>query len=311
MAGRLQTLRVVDPVLTNLARGYSNAALIGENLFPFVETVKEAGKIPNFTAESLKLFNTERAIRAKSNIISPDDRNTVDFKLTEHDLAFPVDYREEEEDIFPAQEHAANVVTECIRLKHEYLCASKAQDLNNYTATTNKITLTGDDQFNDADNKSDPCGVVESAKASLKGKIAGGAYELTMVIGEPTFRVLKKHPQLVEKIKYSMKGIITVDLLKEIFDVQNILIGRAMYWNPATSAFVDLWNDNIILGVVPVNSKTLYKPSFGYTPRKKGMPQIDKFETEGGKIQYVRNTDNFDVVMCGAGVGFIINDTNG
>lgn len=77
--------------------------------------------------ESFKIYNTERAIRAKSNRINPEDRNEVDFVLTEHDLEYPVDYRESQEDIFPTMAHAAFVVTEGIMLRREKLAADMAQ----------------------------------------------------------------------------------------------------------------------------------------------------------------------------------------
>ena len=32
--GTLQNKRIVDPVLTEISRGYTNASLIGTNLFP-------------------------------------------------------------------------------------------------------------------------------------------------------------------------------------------------------------------------------------------------------------------------------------
>jgi len=37
MADRLKSQRVVDPVLTSIARGYKNAQYIGEGLFPVAE----------------------------------------------------------------------------------------------------------------------------------------------------------------------------------------------------------------------------------------------------------------------------------
>ncbi len=72
--GTLSNKRIVDPVLTEISRGYTNAALIGTNLFPVVSVTKEAGKIPQFNKEAFKIYNTERAIRAKSNRISPEGR---------------------------------------------------------------------------------------------------------------------------------------------------------------------------------------------------------------------------------------------
>src|SRR5690606_36271869 len=111
----LKKKRVVDPVLTNIARGFKNPSHIAEYLFPIVPVSKEGGKIPEFTKESFKIYNTERAIRAKSNRINPESRTEIDFVLTEHDLVYPIDYREQEEDIFPLKLHATNVVTDGIR----------------------------------------------------------------------------------------------------------------------------------------------------------------------------------------------------
>ena len=83
MADRLDNLRVVDPVLTELARGYTNAQLISETLFPIVTVEKETGKVPQFGKEAFKLYNTERAIRGKSNRMSPEGRTTINISLIE------------------------------------------------------------------------------------------------------------------------------------------------------------------------------------------------------------------------------------
>jgi hypothetical protein len=49
--GRLSKLRIVDPVLSALALGYSNAEFIGDQLLPFVTLDKEGGKIPRKSRE--------------------------------------------------------------------------------------------------------------------------------------------------------------------------------------------------------------------------------------------------------------------
>jgi hypothetical protein len=41
-------------------------------------------------------METERAIRARSNVMTPDDIDSIDVVLREHDLAYPVDYREQQ-----------------------------------------------------------------------------------------------------------------------------------------------------------------------------------------------------------------------
>jgi hypothetical protein len=307
--GRLEDLRVVDPVLTTLARGYSNAQLVADVLFPFATVEKEAGKIPQFGKEAFKIYNTERALRAKSNRISPEGTTTIDYVCDEHDLEYPIDYRESEEAMFPLEEHGTMVVTEGIRLRHEKKCADLAQTLANYP-TGNKVTLSGNSQWTDYTN-SDPISNVEDAKEAIRGKV--GKRPNVMVIGALSFKALKNHPKLLERIKYSMTGVVTVDLMKQIFGVANIVVGESVYASDA-GAFSDIWADNCILayvpGASPQGSRTPYEPSFAYTLRKKGKPEIDKRDEEGGKLRLIRNTDIFIPKIVGAEAGYIINDTN-
>lgn len=303
--GRLSNLRVVDPVLTNLATGYSNEAFVAESIFPLVSVAKEAGKIPTFGKDSFKIYETERAIRANSNVISPESIGTTDFVLTEHDLAYPVDYREEDEAIFDAETYATEVVSQGIELRREKIAADIAQDENNYILG-NKTTLSGTSQFTNA--SSDPIGVIDDAKSAIKSAL-GANHQLTMVMGESTFKALRNHAQIIEKIKYSMKGIVTVDLLKEIFGINNIVVGKGTFLNG--NSFTDLWGDNIVLAVTPKGAKSMYTPSYGYTLRKTGMPQIDTYFQEGNKVKMIRRTDIFAVKMLSNCAGYLIKDTNG
>lgn len=309
MSDRLQELRIVDPVLTTLARGYSNAKFVAESLFPIAPVEQEGGKIPQFGKEQFKLYKTERAIRAKSNRISPEGLTTIEYALTEHDEEYPMDYREEAASMFNLERHGTMVVTETIQLSREKAAADLAQNADNYPVG-NKITLSGTSQFTHAD--SDPITVMETAKEALRGKI--GKRPNTMIMGAATYKALKNHAKLIERIKYSMKGILTIDLMKEIFDVANIVVGEAVYASD-DGVFADVWGDNVILAWVPENpggaERSVYEPSFGYTLRKRNMPQVDKYTENGGKVRVVRSTDMYQVKMVGAESGYLIADTNG
>ena len=302
--GRLSNLRIVDPVLTNLATGYINEDFVSDKIFPIVSVAKEAGEIPHFGKEAFKIHDTERAIRANSNIIQPDDRTLTSYLLKEHDAAYPIDYREDEEDMFNLEQEAVDTVSQIIELGREKTAADIAQTASNY-ATGNKTTLSGTDQFTDAG--SDPIGVVDDAKSAIKTSL-GANHRITMVMGESTFKALKKHQQLIDKIKYSQKGIVTLDLMKEFFDIEDIAVGKATYWDG--TSFVDLWGDNIVLAVTPKNIGSYHVPSFGYTFRKKKMPQVDTYMENGNKIKYVRRTDIYQVKMMSDVGGYLISDTN-
>lgn len=308
--GRLSKLRVVDPVLTNLAIGYSNAELVGEQLLPFVMVDKEGGKIPVFGKEQFKIYQTERALRAKSNRINPDDIGGIDIVLDEHDLEYPIDYREDAESAFPLQATGTNAVVEGIRLRHEKMVADMTQNPANYGAG-NKLALSGTGCFDNA--ASDPEGVVDDAKAAIRAKIVREPN--TMVIGYQTWRLLKRHPQLKAILSDTRSRLVQLADLREIFDIENIVVGKAMYSTDA-GATVDLWGDTMVLAYVPKATgaapgganRSIYQPSFGYTPRRKGMPQID-IRTEDNKLELIRNTDIFRPYMLGADAGYLVTNT--
>jgi len=300
---------MVDPVLTELARGYSNAEMIAEHLFPLVGNLaKEAGKIPQWSKEAFKLYNTERAIRAMSNRVNPEGTTPIVFALSEYDLEYPIDYREEDESMFGLEQVGVEFTMGWIQLQREKQSADLAQNPDNY-ATGSKLALSGSDQFTDP--TSDPCGVIDDAKESIRQKI--GRRPNTLEIGATTFKALKKHPQLIEKIKYSQKGIITLDLMKEIFDIDKLIVGEAVYADDA-GTFHDIWGDSMTLAWVPGASATAPRskrsPSYGYTLRKKGMPETDTRMENGGKLKVVRSTDNYDVLLVGAEAGFLVSNTN-
>lgn len=304
--GRLEELRI-NAYLSEVARGYSNNSFIAESLFPVINSDLEKVDIFEFNKEAFQVYDTERAIRANSNVISPKGFKKHTTTLTEHDLAYPIDYREEEEARkIKLQVHATNVVTQGLLLKLETQCAALAQDPTKYPAT-NKIALSGTSQFTHKD--SDPVGVIDDAKDAISRQI--GQDPNTLVMGQEVWESLKRNESLKGLIANSANKIVTLDLLKEFFEVENIVIGKAIYSN-AKDEFERVWGNNIILAYVPkLNARTEYDPAFAYTIRKKDALQIDEYEKEGNKVRYIRATDIYTPFLVGAEAGYLISNVNG
>ena len=306
MADRLKQVRIVDPVLTNIARGYRNAQFIGESLFPIAEMEKEAGIVPLFGKEAFRLWDTERAIRAKSNVMTPEDIATMDVVLREHDLAYPVDYREQQESMFDAEARAVKRVKEAIDTRREVTCAALAQNPSTYL-TGGKIALSGSTQWSASGG--DPVAVVEAGKEVVRSRI--GVRPNTIVMGASVYASLKFHTKLQAALGSTERKLITLDDLRALFGIQDVVIGEAIAGDTTTA---DVWGDNLILAYVAKpgdNAQSDYEtPSFGYTLRKKGMPETDKYDAEGGKVRYVRYTDVYKPVVVGADAGYLISDIN-
>lgn len=299
--GRLSNLRVVDPVLTNLAIGYANADMVGEVLMPIVTVDKEAGKIPKFGKEAFKIYNTERALRAKSNRINPENLKHIDVHTEEHDLEYPIDYREDAESAFPLQAHATNVVTEGIALRREKEIADLAQNPDNY-ATDNKMILTG---AGFSDPNLDIVGIFDDAKEAIRKKI--GRKPNTLVLSSDVFYVLRRHPKLLDMTKYTKRGLLNAQDIADLFELDTVVVAQSIY-SDDNDEFHDFWEGCAVMAYVAKKqanaNRNVYEPSYGYTIRRSGFPMVDT-RTEDGKLELVRNTDNFRPYLLGSDAGYL------
>lgn len=300
---QLGTLRTIDPILTNIARGYSNTDLISETLFPVVGVDKEGGKIPTWGKEAFKIWGTERAIKADSNEMEVPWLTTTSFQLTEHDLAGRVDYREiKETDIVDLEANAVNMVMQAIELRREKLAAELAFTAANYS-TDNKTSFS-DDYLNE--DAVDPVKFIDGKNDALRAII--GKYANTLVMGNGVWKALKHHPLIKAYFSTNERQLITLDNFKELVGIENIIIGNSLYTADGDT-FSDIWGNAMLLAYVAPASgiaRTPYEPCFGYTLRRSGYPYSDKWEEQNGKIRKVRTTDNFDVKLVGAESGYLV-----
>lgn len=309
--GRLSNLRQVDPVLTTLATGYTNDELVADQVLPVVDLDKEAGKIPKFGKEAFRLHNTERALRAASNRISPDDIGSVDVVMDEHDLEYPIDYREDAEAAFDLEAHATYRATEGVLLRREKAVADLVQNPANFPVGS-KIALSGTDLFTNV--ASDPEAVVATARAAVRAKIAKEPN--TMVLGYSVLAVLERHPKLRAILSDSRTRLLTLDDLAAIFRVPRVVVGKAVQVSDA-GLQSDIWGNNMLLTYVsppgPAKgdgkpARSPYEPSFGYTLRKRGSSKTDTRLESGGKLEIVRYTEIYRPFILGADAGYLVSN---
>lgn len=307
--GRLSNLRQVDPVLTNLAMGYSNDELVADQVLPVVDLDKEAGKIPKFGKEAFRMHNTERALRAASNRIAPEDIGQADVVMDEHDLEYPIDYREDAEAAFDLEAHATYRATEGVLLRREKAVADMVQNPANFP-TGNKVALSGTDVFTNAG--SDPEAVVAAARAAVRAKIAKEPN--TMVLGYTVLSALERHAKLRAILGDTRARLLTLADLAAIFKVARVVVGKAVQVSDA-GVVSDIWGGNMLLTYVsppgPAKgdgkpSRSPYEPSFGYTLRKRGSAKTDTRLESGGKLEIVRYTEIYRPYILGSDAGYLV-----
>lgn len=306
MSDYLKGKRIVDPVLTSVARGYKNATFIGEHIFPVVEMEKEGASVPTFGKSAFVEYDTARAVGANSNVLIREKSSSLDIVLNEHDLAAPVDYREKSESLFNEEAKAIRRSTNGVNLKRELYAARLAQDPKVYLSKS-VISLKNDTRW--VGGKGNPIKVIEAGIDAVRTAI--GVRPNLMVMGASVMSLLKFHPEIQAAIGANERKRITIEILKDLFQIQNVVVGEPVSTPSIKENPVDIWADNLMLHYVSppqagAESADEHEPSFGYTFRRKGMPVADKYEGVGGKVNYCRYTDIYKVAVVGGDAGYLI-----
>lgn len=301
------TARVIDPVLTEVARGYKNDAMVGMNLFPAVPVGQRGGKIIIFGKESFYSYATARAPGTNTKRLQWGF-GSGSYALEQHALEGQVPFElQEEASAVPGIDMAGGAlrtVQDVIALRLEQAQAGAATTAGSY-ASTNKITLSGTSQWSDFSGTSDPIYDVEVGKEAVRAKT--GMRPNTIVMGATVLANLRQHPKIVERIKYTGRDIATVELLASLFGVQRVFCGDAVQATDA-GVFSDVWGKFVVIAYTDVSGvRDMGRPSYGYTYRLRGYPLVEQaYQDRNAKSWIYPVTDEVSPVIAGAEAGYLI-----
>ncbi len=306
MNSRLDSLRIVDPILTNLAAGYTPSNFIGHYLFPTVKVKSQKGRVPVFGKDSFVLRDSNRAIRSNSNRIPTMEFETVEFALQERDLEVAMDYLEEMEtyDLLQYEQKLVTDLLNILQLEKEKTIADYVQEPDNYD-TEMKLVLDSEDNFTGSGS---PKAVIQDAIEQVRKQTS--RMPNVMIIGNETYSSLINHTEFNYPLSNVGKMSADLQFLKETFGIRNVIIGQSVFSNDGR-IFNDIWEDNIIVAYVDQSqSKSQYNPSYGYIFQRDGMPEIDSYYENGGKVKIIRATDNWAMKVVAPEAAFLIKNTN-
>jgi len=274
--------RIVDVVLTKLAVGYKNAAMIATRVLPVVFCSKEGVKIPVYGKDAFKLVDTQRAQGSDSNQLIRTPKSTVDAVLEEHDISIPIDWREKDESDFNDEADAVEEGGDILDLGLEKETADLLTNPDNYAASMKVALTTSFDE-----EGGDPVGVIDTGIEAIRQKL--GKRPNKLVFGQKTMNILKHHDDLIARLPNTKVKVLNESLIAEVFDVEEVIVGGAVYDDDGT--MTDVWGDIVLIGYTPKNPRSYRVPSGGFILRKKGFRQADKYPGAGGKVTNVRSTD--------------------
>lgn len=298
--------RVVDAVLTTAAQGYQQASLVYPTLFPVVSVSQRGGKILQFGREAFRIYNTGRSPGQNTKRIQIGHFGSP-YVLEQHALEglLPYEIQDEAANTTPGIQLATGTVQttqDIIQLRTEAFAAGLATDVNNYPSA-NKLVLSGSSKWSDP--SSTPTKDIEAGKEVVRGGI--GRRPDTAVVSARAFSALKNNPSIIERIKYTGRDSVTVELLANLWEIPRVVIGDAVF-EQADGTLADVWGADVVLGYTAVGSVAdRGRPTYGYTYRLQGYPVVEQpYYDRPAKSWVYPVTDELMPVIAGVAGGFLI-----
>jgi hypothetical protein len=299
--------RVIDPILSEVARGYQNNEMIGAELFPFVPVGQRGGKIIVFGKESFRLYATGRAPGTNTRRIQ-FGYDSGSYALDQHALEglVPIENQEEAQSVpgIDLGRGAARGVQDIMALRLEKAQADLARNAALYAAA-NKVTLSGTDQWSDPASK--PSEVVGDAVESIR--VRTGKRPNKVALGAKVFAALQTNPAIIDRIKYTGRDSVTTDLLAMLWNVGKVVVGDAIYDpDDGTGNLADVWGNDVVIAYTQIAGVTdRGLPSYGYTYRLRNYPIVEQpYYDRNAKSWIYPVTDEVAPVLAGADAGFLI-----
>lgn len=223
----------IDTALTNVSVAYiqDSANFVADKVFPVVPVQKQSDRYIVYSRDDF--FRDEAQERAPGTESAGGDYevdNTPSYYAKKY--AFHKDVTEDDRtnsDVpLNPDRDATLFVTQKMLLRREVQWAT------NYFTTG----VWGEESAGVASNptasqilqwdnaNSVPIDDVSNAKVEVAQNT--GFDPNVLVIGYPVFMALKNHPTILDRIKYTEKGIVTTDLLAALFEVDKVVVAKAV-----------------------------------------------------------------------------------
>ena len=238
----------IDVPLSNLVVGFEPQNTIVQEIYPIVNVQKQSDVFYKWTkGDFFRLPETTiRAPRTKGRTVNYNVSSDT-FYAHNYALVDEIDYETMVNADAPLQirEKAARNLQNLLMLDYENRVADQLRtgsNLGSNATVSSKWDST-------ASGTSDPFADIQTAKDSIRSTT--GLEANTIIFGREVYNALLRHADILERIKYVQRGVVTKDLLAALFDVDKVLIGSAIK-NTAeegqSDSFSSVWGKDTIIG---------------------------------------------------------------
>lgn len=145
----------------------------------------------------------------------------------------------------------------------------------------------------------------------------------TLVLGANVLKRLKNHPAIIERIKYTQKGIVSTDLIATLFDVDKVLVSYATVSSgpqvpdakaqDTAASYGFICNPNSALLCYTPGSPSIMQPAAGYTFTWNGYLsgnsqgiRISRFRQEHIRSDRIEGEMTYDMRVISKDVGVFL-----
>lgn len=305
----------VDRALSEISVQYSNQAdqYVADKIAPLVPVAKESDRYFIYShGGSFRIPSGAGARAAGSEAYESDFFfSTATYNLVEYASKMLVSDRDRDNADQPLQLDidASKVLSDQILLAKELQVASL---LFATASFTNQLSVATANQWSLDTTASDPLLVANTAQAVVL--LASGRRPNKVVMGNLPFLSLKRHQLISDRIKYVERSIVTEELIASLFDVDEVLVGRAVFDDGTEGVGGDsdvqsmtvVWGPSALWLWVP-KSPGLRQPStvYTFTKQDQGMQvKVKKWREEKLAGDYVEASAMFDHRIVASLTGF-------
>lgn len=269
-----------NPILTSLLLGMGQGSFAAEKLFPRLPQSLSSVMLAKVGDERFRKYNLRRAPGAPTKRVDIKYDGST-YTVDQYAVEVPIPrelLREADEsrrlnvgNYLDISRIAMVTANDILALDYEIEVATLATTPATYAAG-HVITLAAGTKWSHVDGA--PVDDIEAAHNLIRKKIGRRANKLTL--SADAHVALKNNIQVRSYLPDSQLGGPTLDQLKNILNVKEIVIGDAV-WKDETDQGLDVWGNNAVLAYVPELSGnggdiSLAEPAFGFTNVIEGHP---------------------------------------
>lgn len=283
-----------NPILSNLLLGMGQGIFIAEKLFPRLPQALSSVMLAKLGKERLKRYALRRAPGAATKRVNIKYEGTV-YSVDQYSVEVPLPrelLREADEsrklqvgNYLDVSRIAMTTASDILALDYELEVAGLATDPAAYAAG-HVNALSGGQKWS-ADTGT-PVSDIRAAMEIIRRRV--GARPNTVTFSARAFAAVVVNPEVRNYLPDSQTGPATVEQLKTILNVQNVLVGDAV-WVGDSDLGQDVWGNSAILSYTPSiggnGNVSLAQPAFGFTNVIEGHPFAETPYYENGSKSWI------------------------